>query len=131
MRCENERCEITWHSCCVSEQSWSDSITWLTLPDVAEAIGESVGRVRRLLDERALIALRVGGVLRVPADFLAEGRPLSSLRGTLILLGDVGFSDEEAVRWLFEPEESIGVAPLTALRAGRKSEVRRVAAALA
>ena len=38
-----------------------------------------------------------------------------------------GFSDDEIVTWLIEPEPSIGEAPIAALRAGRKSLVRRVA----
>jgi hypothetical protein len=35
------------------------------------------------------------------------------------------------MEWLLEPDDSLGVAPITALRAGRKAEVRRVAQALA
>jgi hypothetical protein len=108
-----------------------DASEWLTLAEVGERIDESVGRVRRLLDERHLIASRRDGVLKVPAGFLLEGHPLSSLRGTLFVLHDAGFSDDEAIDWLLAPEESIGVAPLEALRAGRKTEVRRVAQALA
>ncbi|MFI8594811.1 Rv2175c family DNA-binding protein [Microbacterium sp. NPDC078428] len=110
--------------------SWIRAIDWLTLPDVADAIGETTSRVRRLLDDHALVAVRVDGVLKVPADFLLEGRPLSSLRGTVIVLLDGGFTPEEAVQWLFEPEETIGMPPIEALRAGRKSEVRRVAQTL-
>jgi hypothetical protein len=49
----------------------------------------------------------------------------------VILLGDCGFGDPEAVDWLLSPEESLGAAPIDALRAGRKAEVRRVAQALA
>lgn len=104
---------------------------WLTIPDVAEALGEPLGRVRRLIDDRHLVALRVDGVWRVPAVFLDGARPLASLHGTVIVLLDAGFSPEEAVRWLLEPEDSIGIAPIEALHAGRKSEVRRVAQALA
>ncbi|WP_261167357.1 Rv2175c family DNA-binding protein [Microbacterium sp. Marseille-Q6965] len=104
---------------------------WLPLPDVAEAIGETVSRVRRLLDERALIASRRDGVLKVPSVFIVGGRPLSSLRGTAILLQDVGFSEDEAIDWLLTPEESLGAAPIESLLAGRKAEVRRVAQALA
>lgn len=105
---------------------------WLTLPDLVDALGEPLGRVRRLLDERHLIASRRhGGGPRVPAVFVVDGHPLPSLRGTVIVLQDAGFSDDEAIDWLLEPEESIGMSPIDALRAGRKSEVRRVAQALA
>lgn len=104
---------------------------WLPLPDVAELLGETVSRVRRLLDERALVGSRRDGILKVPSVFLVDGRPLSSLRGTAILLHDVGFTDDEAIDWLLTPEESLGVAPIESLLAGRKAEVRRVAQALA
>lgn len=105
--------------------------TWLTLPELVEVLGEPLGRVRRLIDDKHLIGSRREGPLKVPALFIVDGRPLSSLRGTIIVLHDAGFSDDEVIDWLLAPEESIGVAPLEALRAGRKSEVRRVAQALA
>lgn len=105
--------------------------TWLSLPDLVELTGESLGRVRRLFDEKHLIGTRRDGTLRVPSDFLVDGHPVSSLRGTVIVLQDAGFTDDEAIDWLLAPEDSIGVAPIEALRAGRKSEVRRVAQALA
>jgi hypothetical protein len=53
------------------------------------------------------------------------------LRGTVFVLHDAGFSDDEAIDWLLTEEDSIGMPPIEALRAGRKSEVRRVAATLA
>ena len=60
-----------------------------------------------------------------------DGRPLPALRGTVFVLHDAGFSDDEAIDWLLAPEDSIGTTPLEALLAGRKSEVRRVARTLA
>lgn len=105
--------------------------SWLTLPELVEVLGEPLGRVRRLLDDKHLIGSRREGPLKVPSAFIVDGRPLASLRGTVIVLGDAGFSDDEAIDWLLTPEETIGVAPLEALRAGRKSEVRRVAQTLA
>ena len=92
-------------------------------------LGEPLGRVRRLLDDRHLVGSRRDGVLKVPAAVIVDGHPHSSLRGTLFVLHDAGFSDDEAIDWLLTTEESLGVAPLEALRAGRKSEVRRVAQA--
>jgi hypothetical protein len=47
-----------------------------------------------------------------------------------VVLGDSGFTDDEAMHWLLETEDSIGMSPIAALRAGRKAEVRRVAQAL-
>jgi hypothetical protein len=90
-----------------------------------------VGRVHRLFEDKHLLAARVNGVLKVPSDFIVDGEPLSELRGTLIVLADAGFGDDEAMSWLLETEDSLGVAPIDALRAGRKAEVRRIAQALA
>jgi hypothetical protein len=104
---------------------------WLTLPDLVEVLGEPLGRVRRLLDDFSLIGSRRDGVLKVPAVFVVDGHPLPSLRGTVFVLHDAGFSDDETIDWLLTPEETIGMAPIEALLAGRKSEVRRVARTVA
>ena len=47
------------------------------------------------------------------------------------MLADAGFTDDEAIDWLLDEEDSLGTTPIEALRAGRKAEVRRVAQALA
>lgn len=104
---------------------------WLTLHDLVEQLGEPLGRVHRLLDDRHLIGSRRDGPLKVPGAFVVDGRPLAALRGTVIVLQDAGFSDDEAIDWLLTADDSIGAPPLEALRAGRKSEVRRVAQSLA
>ena len=77
-----------------------------------------------------LVGSRRNGPLTVPAVFIQDGEPIGSLRGTLFVLHDAGFTDDEAIDWLLTSEESIGLPPIEALRAGRKSEVRRVAQAL-
>lgn len=104
--------------------------TWLTVPDLVELLGIPQGKVRRLFDEHILLAVRVDGVLKVPSDFIVDGEPLGDLRGTLIVLADAGFTDDEAMHWLLTEEESLGTTPIAALRARRKAEVRRVAQAL-
>jgi len=55
---------------------------------------------------------------------------MHELRGTLFVLADAGFSDENAMEWLLDTEDSLRAAPIDALLAGRKAEVRRVAQAL-
>lgn len=108
----------------------STEVSWLTIPDLTELLGLKVSQVRRLIEDRALLARRVEGVWRVPELFIKGSEPLGELRGTIVLLGDLGFSDDEAIDWLLNAEDSLGVSPIEALRAGRKAEVRRVAQAL-
>ena len=120
--------------------------SWLTLPDVAERLGIDVGRVRRLVQDRRVIAVRQGErrILSVPERFLARTgdgwEVVPALQGTLVLLADAGYSDAEAIRWLFTPDASLAVqgwsppgvpTPVDALAAGHKTEVRRRAQALA
>jgi hypothetical protein len=106
---------------------------WLTLPDVAERLSLDVGKVRRLIQDRFLIAVRRGEprVLSVPAALLDDAGPLPQLPGTLTVLADAGFDDVEALIWLFTPDDSLPGTPIEALRAGRKTEIRRRAQALA
>lgn len=104
---------------------------WLTMPDLVERLGEPLGRVRRLLDDRVLIGSRRTGVFAVPEVFVVDDHPLSSLRGTVIVLQDAGFTDDEVIDWLLGHDDTIGRAPIAALREGRKAEVRRVAQTLA
>jgi hypothetical protein len=104
---------------------------WLTVPDLVDILGVPQGKVRRLIEDRVLLAVRVDGVLKVPASFVEGSEPLHELRGTLMLLADSGYTDDEAMHWLLTEEDSLGVPPIDALRAGRKAEVRRVAQALA
>jgi len=104
---------------------------WLTVPDLAERLGLPLGKVRRLLEERQLLGTRIDGIFKVPAEFLRGDEPVQELRGTIIVLADNGFSDDEAIDWLLGEDEILGARPIDALRAGRKAEVRRVAQALA
>lgn len=105
---------------------------WLTLPDLAERLGTDVNRVRQLVRERQVLAVRRGerNVLCVPEDFEQGGRVLKGLPGLLTLLRDAGYTDDEALRWLFTPDESLPGTPVQALRENRGTEVKRRAQAL-
>lgn len=105
-------------------------IRWLSVPELVEILGIGVSRVRRLIEDKALLASKVDGEWKVPELFIRDNEPLVELRGTLVVLHDSGFSDDESMNWLLSDEESIGTSPIEALRAGRKAEVRRVAQAL-
>ena len=108
--------------------------SWLTLPEVAERLGTDVGKVRRMLQEGQLLAVRrgPGNVLSVPERLLGPDGLLVHLPGTVTVLADSGISGAEAVRWLFTRDDSLaGGSPIEALHSGHKTEVRRRAQALA
>lgn len=105
---------------------------WLPLPDVAEILDISVTRVHALVKDGSLLAARVGerSIRAVPAGFIDGDHVLDSLRGTISVLHDAGFEDEEAIVWLYTADDSLPGRPIDALREGRKTEIRRRAAAL-
>ena len=119
----------------MSDRSKNASVTpgepnpaeWLTVPDLVEILGEPVGRVHRLFDDHHLIGTRRFGALRVPAQFVQDGAPLKSLRGTATVLLDEGFTLDEVIDWLLTDTEALGHPPIESLIAGRKSEVRAAA----
>ncbi|MDO9397779.1 MAG: Rv2175c family DNA-binding protein [Herbiconiux sp.] len=102
---------------------------WLTVPDLVDLLGLTPSRVRRLIEDRHLVGVKRDGVLSVPASFLKNAEPLTELRGTITLLTDNRFSDDEIVDWLLTRNEMLEATPIDALRAGRKAEVRRIAQA--
>ncbi|MFT4259807.1 Rv2175c family DNA-binding protein [Microbacterium sp.] len=101
------------------------------MPDLVEVLDEPLGRVRRLIDEHYLVGSRRTGVFAVPSVFIVDGHPLPALRGTIIVLQDAGFDDDELIDWLLADDETLGRSPIAALLAGHKSEVRRLARTLA
>ena len=56
---------------------------------------------------------------------------IHGLGGTLTLLFDCGFSDPEALSWLFTADETLPGTPVQALAERRRTEVNRRAQALA
>lgn len=106
---------------------------WLPLPDVAKLLDVSITKVHSLIDDRALAALRVGErrIRSVPAAFIQDGQVVDSLRGTIVVLADAGYSDEDLIAWLFTADDSLRGRPIDALREGRKTEIRRRAQTLA
>lgn len=100
------------------------SIEWVTVREVADELGISPGKVRRLIEERHFIAQKRGKELCIPAAMVKDGAPLSGLRGTVILLLDTGMDEQEALEWLFSEDDALGETPIAALTAGRKTNVR-------
>jgi Rv2175c C-terminal domain of unknown function len=105
---------------------------WLTLTDVADQLGIPLGRVKQLLRDRKLLAVkRPEGTLAVPASFLDGKQVVKGLPGTLTLLSDCGFDEPDALRWLFTADETLPGTPIDAIVRRRATEVNRRAQALA
>ncbi|WP_430593067.1 Rv2175c family DNA-binding protein [Humidisolicoccus flavus] len=111
--------------------SASSESQWLTIPDLVEILGVPQTRVRRLIEERSLLASRRNGPLQVPSLFVRDGAVISEVKGTVIVLLDKGFTEDEAIDWMLAPEDSLRTSPIEALRQNRKAETRRIAQALA
>jgi hypothetical protein len=105
----------------------------LPLPEVADRLGLSISKVRQALRDGQLLAVRRAGEPSVPEPFLtADGQIVKGLPGTITVLADAGFTPDDMLRWLFEPDETLpGGSPIGALRATGGREVKRRAQALA
>jgi excisionase family DNA binding protein len=105
---------------------------WLSLAEVAERLGIPLGRIKQLLHDRKLLAVRrPDGTMCVPAAFLDGHQIVKGLHGTLTLLFDCGFDEQEAVRWLFTADDTLPGTPIQAMAEHRCTEVNRRAQALA
>lgn len=105
---------------------------WLSVPDVAGRLGLPVSRVKQMLRDRKLVAVqRPSGEFAIPAGFLDGNQVIQGLGGTLTLLFDCGFSETEALSWLFTADDSLPGTPVQALAEHRRTEVNRRAQALA
>lgn len=115
----------------MAQQDLLDTIEWLTVPDLVERLGLGVSSVRQLIKDREVIAVRRGEnqSLQVPARFFDSDGVLKHLTGTLTVLSDGGMPDEDIIRWLFEPDETLREgSAIEDLHAGHKTEIRRRAA---
>ncbi|GAA4230273.1 Rv2175c family DNA-binding protein [Actinomadura meridiana] len=104
---------------------------WLALKDAAALLGIKPNRIKQLISEHRLLAVRRGGEPMVPAAFIKDGQVIKGLPGTLTLLSDAGFDDIETIRWLFTADDTLPGTPVDALAENRGTEVRRRAQALA
>jgi hypothetical protein len=104
----------------------------LPLNQVGTALGLSVNKVRQMLRDGQLIAVKRDGELCIPAEFLVKDGVVKGLMGTITVLADAGFSRTEMLRWLFEADDSLpGHTPINALRTSHGTEVKRRAQAMA
>jgi hypothetical protein len=126
---------FAWHIGYVAQiDPATDSLVgeWLSLTEVAGRLGLPANRVKQLLRDRKLLAVtRPDGKTAVPAAFLDGTQVVKGLPGTLTLLSDCGFGEDEALRWLFTADDTLPGTPIQALCKHRGTEVNRRAQALA
>lgn len=103
---------------------------WLTVPDVAERLQVRVTRIHQMLRDHHLLAVRREKVLRIPAELVAGPTVLKHLPGVLTVLHDAGYNDEESLRWLYTPDDTLAGTPAKALDGDLAREVKRRAQAL-
>jgi len=116
----------------VADDVLDADVTVLPLPEVANALNISANKVRQMLRDGHLIAVRRKGELYVPGAFLVKDGVVKGLAGTITVLADSGFSRTEMLRWLFATDQSLpGSTPVNALRTSHGTEVKRRAQAMA
>ena len=103
---------------------------WVTLPELAERLDVPVTKVHQMIREGGLLAVRRDRVMRVPAELVASRNVIKHLPGVLTLLRDAGYNDDEALRWLYSPDDTLPGTPASALAGDGATEVKRRAQAL-
>ena len=102
----------------------------LSLSEVAERMGIGPTGVRDLVKNGQLLSLQTEEGVRVPAEQLDGAQLVKHLVPVLTLLRDAGYSEQEALRWLTTPDDSLPGTPLQALHENRATEIKRRAQAL-
>lgn len=109
----------------------TDRVTsWVTLEEAAQLLSVSPSKVKRYLEEHVLFAVKIDKKLMIPAELIVDHEPLSSIRGTMLQLLDLGLTEAEAIDWLYQENDELGETPMAALLKGHKAPVRRAAQAL-
>jgi hypothetical protein len=103
---------------------------WVNLPDLAQQLELPITRVHQMIRDHQLVAVRRDGVLQIPTELVATPNVRKHLPGVLTLLRDAGYTDEEALRWLYTADDTLPGTPAVALSGGRATEVKRRAQAL-
>ncbi len=104
--------------------------SWVTLEEAAQLLSVSPSKVKRYLEEHVLFAVKIEKQLMIPAELIVDHEPLSSIRGTMLQLLDLGLTEAEAIDWLYQENDELGETPMAALLKGHKAPVRRAAQSL-
>jgi Rv2175c C-terminal domain of unknown function len=119
-----------WQAGAVTDSVTAAPTEWVNLPDIADKLELSVSKVHQMIRDGELLAVKRDGVRLVPAELVANSTVLKHLPGVLTLLRDAGYTDEEALRWLYEPDDTLDGNAAKGLGGDRAREVKRRAQAL-
>jgi Rv2175c C-terminal domain of unknown function len=109
----------------------SEDVATLPVEDVAQKLSIPVSRVHQLVRDGQLLSFKRDKNAVVPADFFVGDEVVKGLSGTIMLLRDGGYTDDDILRWLFADDDSLPGTPVASLQAGRHREVKRRAQAMA
>jgi hypothetical protein len=107
------------------------SVEAIPVADVAARLSIPTSRVHQLVRDGQLLSWRRDGDTVVPAAFLNGSDVVKGLPGTITVLRDGGYEDNDILRWLFTDDETLPGSPIAAICAGRHREVKRRAQAMA
>ena len=118
---------MSWQAVGVStpETGAQSGPTYVPIPAISEALDLIITKTHQLIKDGLLVAVRRDGALRMPAEFIQDGLIVKGLSGTITLLRDNGFNDQEIIDWLFDADESLPGTPMEALRGNRGTEIKR------
>jgi hypothetical protein len=125
-----------WHGVGVSAIPAAEDVLDADVPvigiaEVAGRLGLSESKVRQLLRDGHLLAVRREREVVVPEEFVTDDAVVKGLAGTLTVLADAGFAPSDSLRWLFTADDTLPGRPIDALRGDRGREVKRRAQASA
>ena len=121
---------MLWHCRWVTENLPQAPSAWVSVAQAAKQLGVSVSKAQQMIREGALLAVRRNGEQSIPVELVAGRAVVKHLPGVLTLLRDAGYNDEEALRWLYTPDETLPGTAAVALDGYAATEVKRRAQAL-
>jgi hypothetical protein len=119
-----------WQAGSVTDSVTAAPTQWVNLPDIADKLDVSISKVNQMVRDGELLAVKRDGIKVVPAELVANSTVLKHLPGVLTLLRDAGYNDEEALRWLYTPDDDLDGNAARGLGGPRAREVKRRAQAL-
>ena len=112
----------------------TDDVVTLPVSEVATLLNQPESRVHQLVRDGHLLSLRRDKEVVVPADFLdtteQRAEVVKGLPGTITVLRDGGFTDDEILRWLFTEDDSLPGTPVSVLHTDHAREIVRRAQAM-